>query len=39
MFRSQWVYMYLLLIPAYFRARKYGRRIGVKYAEKFYRVM
>jgi len=39
MFRSQWFYMYLLLVPAYFRARKYGRRIGVRYAEKFYRVM
>lgn len=38
LFATQWQYMYALMLPVYFRARKYGIRIGCKYAERFYRV-
>lgn len=37
-FKSQKHFMYPLLIPAHFRARKYGRKSGCKYAEKFYKI-
>lgn len=37
-FRSQWYFMYPLIPPAYFRALSYGRKIGVKYAERLYKV-
>ncbi|MBU1203807.1 MAG: PIG-L family deacetylase [Nanoarchaeota archaeon] len=37
-FRSQWHFMYPLLIPAYFRARIYGAKISCKYAEKLYKL-
>jgi len=37
-FRSQWFYMYALLIPVYFRSRQYGYKHGCKYAEKFYKL-
>jgi LmbE family N-acetylglucosaminyl deacetylase len=37
-FRSQWLYMYLLLIPVHLRSRQYGRKHGCKYAEKFYKL-
>ena len=38
LFITQWQYMYALMIPVYFRARRYGLKIGCKYAERFYRV-
>lgn len=38
MFTSQWQSMYVLWLPVSFRARKYGMKIGCKYAERFYRV-
>ena len=38
LFTTQWQYMYALLLPVYFRAIKYGLKIGCKYAERFYRV-
>ncbi|MFH1638102.1 MAG: PIG-L deacetylase family protein [Candidatus Woesearchaeota archaeon] len=38
MFRSQWQYMYSLWLPVYLRSRNYGKKIGCKYAEKFYRL-
>lgn len=37
-FKSQLHFMYPLMIPVYFRARKYGRKYGCKYAEKFYKL-
>ncbi|MFH1972063.1 MAG: PIG-L family deacetylase [archaeon] len=37
-FKSQWMYMFTLYLPAYLRAKKYGRKIKVKFAEKFYRL-
>ena len=37
-FKSQWMYMFTLYFPAYFRARSYGKKIGCKYAEMFYRL-
>ena len=37
-FKSQWLSVYLQLIPVYVRARLYGRKHGCKYAEKFYKI-
>lgn len=37
-FKSQWMYMFTLYLPAYFRARSYGRKVKVKFAERFYRL-
>ncbi len=37
-FRSQWLSVYLLLIPMYIRARRYGWRNNYKYAERFYKI-
>lgn len=37
-FKSQWLWVYLQLLPLYIRARLYGRKCGCKYAEKFYRL-
>ncbi len=37
-FKSQWMYMFTLYLPAYFRARTYGRKIKVKFAERFYKI-
>ena len=37
-FKSQWSYIYTLLIPTYIRAFLNGRKIGVKYAERFFRL-
>lgn len=38
MFKSQWVYMYALWLPVYFRSRNYGGRHDCKFAERFYRI-
>ncbi|MEK6940500.1 MAG: PIG-L deacetylase family protein [Nanoarchaeota archaeon] len=38
MFTSEKASMLMQIIPVYFRARKYGRKINVKYAEKFYKI-
>jgi LmbE family N-acetylglucosaminyl deacetylase len=37
-FKSQWIYIYTLLIPTYVRAIKNGRKIGKKYAERFFKL-
>ena len=37
-FKSQWHFMYTLIIPMYLRARKYGMKNKCKYAEKFYKL-
>lgn len=37
-FKSQWHFMYGLLLPIYFRARHYGHKAGCKYAERFYKL-
>ena len=37
-FKSQWIYVYLLLIPTYLRALKNGRKINKKYAERFFKL-
>lgn len=37
-FKSQWYFMYLLLIPIYIRAKLYGSRNNCKYAEKLYKL-
>lgn len=37
-YRSQWAFMYPLIIAAYFRARFYGFKNNCKYAEKFYKI-
>ncbi len=38
-YKSQRLFVYLLWLPIYFRARKYGNKIGCLYAEKFYKLM
>ena len=38
-FKSQWLYMYTLLLPVYFRAKLYGFKNNMKYAEKFYKIL
>lgn len=37
-FKSQWLYIYLLMIPTYFRALINGRKIRVIYAERFFKL-
>ena len=37
-FSSQWLSMYGLMPSVFLRAKKYGRAIGVKYAERFYKI-
>lgn len=37
-FKSQWQYMYALLVPAYLRAKYYGLKVGCKYAERIYKL-
>ena len=37
-FKSQWIYVYLLFIPTYFRAFMNGRKVKVKYAERFFKL-
>jgi len=37
-FTSQWFSVYSLLIPTWFRAIKNGRKIKVKYAERFFKI-
>src|SRR3989344_2939419 len=36
--KSQWMWMYALLIPVYLRAKLYGIKNKFKYAEKLYRL-
>lgn len=38
MFKSQWVYMFLLYLPTLFRCIVYGRKNGCTYAERFYKI-
>ncbi|AJF63107.1 MAG: hypothetical protein QT11_C0001G0982 [archaeon GW2011_AR20] len=37
-FKSQWAFMYPLIIAVYFRARFYGFKNNCRYAEKFYKI-
>lgn len=37
-FKSQWIYIYTLILPTYFRAILNGRKIKVKYAERFFKL-
>lgn len=37
-YKSQWAFMYPLIIAVYFRARFYGMKNNCKYAEKFYKI-
>ena len=37
-FKTQWFSIYLLLIPTYIRALLNGRKINVKYAERFFKL-
>ena len=37
-FKSQWYFMYTLLVPIYLRARYYGLKADCKYAERFYKL-
>mgnify|MGYP001612445493 FL=1 len=37
-FESQWIYIYTLIIPTYIRAFINGRKIKVKYAERFFKL-
>ncbi len=37
-FRSQWQYMYALMLPVHIRSRIYGGKAGCKYAERFYKL-
>jgi len=37
-FRSQRNYVYFLMLPVIIRSRILGLQIGVKYAERFYKV-
>ncbi|MDP3918681.1 MAG: PIG-L family deacetylase [Nanoarchaeota archaeon] len=38
MFKSQWIYMFTLYLPAFFRSVYYGRKSKYKYAERFYKL-
>ncbi|MBT4174654.1 PIG-L family deacetylase [archaeon] len=38
MFKSQWVFMFSLYLPALFRAKKFGAKNHCKYAERFYKL-
>lgn len=37
-FKSQWIYIYTLIIPTYIRTFINGRKIKTKYAERFFRL-
>lgn len=37
-FKTQWLSYYLLLIPIYLRAKRYGKLNNCRYAEKFYKL-
>src|SRR3989344_5286165 len=37
-YRSQWIFMYPLIIAVYLRAKFYGFKHECKYAEKFYKI-
>lgn len=37
-YKSQWLFMYPLMIAAYVRAKIYGIKSNCKYAEKFYKI-
>lgn len=37
-FKSQWLYMYFFFPIVYLRCRRYGRKIGKRFAEKFYKI-
>ena len=37
-FKSQWYFIYLLLVPVYLRAKLYGIKNKFKYAEKLYKL-
>ncbi|MFH1211287.1 MAG: PIG-L family deacetylase [archaeon] len=37
-YKSQKVFIYFLWLPIYFRGRRYGNKVGCKYAEKFYKI-
>ncbi len=39
MFKSQWMYMVTLFLPAFFRSFYYGRKNNCKYAERFYKLV
>ncbi|MBI5798024.1 PIG-L family deacetylase [Candidatus Woesearchaeota archaeon] len=39
MFKSQWMYMFSLYLPAIFRSFYYGRKNNLKYAERFYKIL
>jgi N-acetylglucosamine malate deacetylase 1 len=38
MFKSQWVFMFTLYLPAFFRSFFFGRKNKTKYAERFYKI-
>ena len=38
LYRSQWISIYLLQIPMYFRAKSYGKKINCRFAERFYKI-
>ena len=37
-FRSQWIFIYTLLLPTYFRAFVNGIKIKARYAERFFKL-
>ncbi len=37
-FKSQWVFMYMLIIPVFIRSRMYGLAHDCKYAERYYKI-
>jgi len=37
-FKSQWISVYTLLLPTYFRAVQNGKKINKKYAERFFKL-
>jgi len=37
-FRSQWLYVYILMIPVIVRSRILGLQLGTKYVERFYKI-
>jgi len=39
LFKSQWLYMFSLYLPALFRSFYYGRKNNCKYAERFYKLL
>ena len=37
-FKSQWMYIYTLILPTYLRAFINGRKIKARYAERFFKL-